>query len=59
MFRRPVVELIDVLDVAEDDVVLVAEAGGDVLGAAGHLPQVRLEKHFNLNNALNSTCVIT
>lgn len=43
MFRRPVVELIDVLDVAKDDVVFVAEAGWDVLGAAGHLPVVCLK----------------
>lgn len=43
---RPVVEFVDVLDVPEDDIVLVAEAGRDVFGAAGHLPQVRLEKTF-------------
>lgn len=43
---RPVVEFVDVLDVAEDDIVLVVEAGRDVFGAAGHLPQVRLEKTF-------------
>lgn len=43
----PVVELVDVLDVAKDNVVLVAEARWDVLWAASHLPQVCLEISIN------------
>ena len=44
VFTVPVVELVDVLDVSEHDVVLVGETRWDVLGAAGHLPQVRLHR---------------
>ena len=37
------VELVEVLHVAEDDVLLVDDPWGDLLHAAGHLPQVRLD----------------
>lgn len=37
-----VVEVVDVLHVAEDDVLLAGDACRNLLHAVGHLPQVRL-----------------
>lgn len=37
-----VVEVVDVLHVAEDDVLLVSDAHRNLLHAVGHLPQVVL-----------------
>lgn len=38
------VELVEVLHVPKDDVLLVDNSSGNLLHAAGHLPQVRLQK---------------
>lgn len=38
------VELVEVLHVPKDDVLLVDNPSGNLLHAAGHLPQVRLQK---------------
>lgn len=40
--NEPVVELVNVLDVSENNVVFVAESWRHVLRAARHLPQIRL-----------------
>lgn len=40
-----VVELVEILHVAEDDVFFVDDSRRDFLHAAAHLPQVRLVKH--------------
>lgn len=37
-----VVEVVDVLHVAKDDVLLAGDARGNLFHAVGHLPQVRL-----------------
>lgn len=39
-----VVEVVDLLHVAEDDVLLVSDAWRNLLHAAGHLPQVGLKE---------------
>lgn len=38
------VELVEVLHVPKDDVLLVDNSSGNLLHAARHLPQVRLQK---------------
>lgn len=37
-----VVEIVDLLDVAKDDVLLIEDPRGDLLHTAGHFPQVGL-----------------
>ena len=43
-FSSLVVELVEVLHVAEDDVFLVDDPWRNLLHPTGHLPQVRLER---------------
>lgn len=38
-------ELIEVLHVAEDDVLFVDDPRGNLLHTAGHLPKIRLQQH--------------
>lgn len=37
-----VMEIVDLLDVAKDDMLLIKDPGGDLLHTTGHLPQVGL-----------------